>query len=79
VRVWKTVQIQISGTRRGHSSYRAAYHKEDGCRLVDIDYMMEIYHAIKRILLECREDYRREREAKRARRSNDKTTKGEKE
>ena len=71
-----TVQIQISGTRRGHSSYRAAYHKEDGCRLCDIDFMMEIYHAVKRVLRECREDYRREREAKRARRSNGKTERG---
>ena len=61
-----TVQIQISGTRRGHSSYRAAYHKESGCRLVDIDFMMEIYHAVKRVLRECREDYRRAKAERKA-------------
>ena len=67
-RLMWTVQIQISGTRRGRTNGRAAYHKESGCRLVDIDYMMEIYHAVKRVLRECRVDYRREREAKRAKR-----------
>ena len=63
-RLW-TVQLQVSNTRRGHSSYRAAYHKEAGCPLPQIDYMMEIYHAVKRVLRECRDDMRREKEAKR--------------
>jgi len=63
VPLW-VVQIQVSGTRRGHSSYRAAYHKCDRCPLAQIDYMMEIYHAIKRVLRSCRDDLRREREAK---------------
>ena len=63
VPLW-TIQLQVSGTRRVHSCYRVAYRKHGGCPLPHIDLMMETYHAIKRVLRECREDYRRAKEAK---------------
>ena len=67
VSLW-TIQLQVSGTRRAHSCYRVAYHKFNGCPLPHIDMMMEIYHAVKRVLRECREDYRRAKDEKKARR-----------
>lgn len=65
IQLW-TIQLQVSGTRRAHSCYRVAYHKFNGCPLPHVSLMMEIYHAIKRVLRECREDYRREQAERKA-------------
>lgn len=62
-----TVQIQVSNTHRHVSSYRAAYQKLDGkCPLPVIGMMMDIYHAIKRVMRQARDGLRAEKAAKKA-------------
>lgn len=59
-----TVQLQVSNTHRRVSSYRAAYRKMEGkCPLPVIEMMMDVYHAIKRVLRAAREDLRKRKES----------------
>lgn len=58
------VQVSVLGTRQKITRYRVAYHKFDGCPLSAIGWMMDIYHAIKRILKSSRKELEAERNAK---------------
>lgn len=40
------IQLQVTRTHKKSSNYRVAYHKHNGCQLVAIEDMMEIYAAI---------------------------------
>ena len=55
------VQISVLGTRQHITRYRCAYRKFDGCPLVAIGWMMDIYHSIKKILKNSRKDLEKER------------------
>lgn len=59
-----TVQLQVSNTHRRVSSYRAAYRKLEGkTPLAVIKMMMDIYHAIKRVLRSAREYLKKRKES----------------
>ena len=61
--LWQ-VEIQISDTHKNSSKYRARYHKENGCPLNAIAYMMEVYGAVKKVLREALNDMRARKEKK---------------
>ena len=50
------VQISVLATRHKFTHYRIGYKKFNGCPLSAIGWMMEIYHAIKRILKSSRKE-----------------------
>ena len=66
------VQISVANSRRGTAGYRVGYHKYNGCPLAAIDYMMEIYRAIKRIIKRSHEELEKERKEQKEKKENGK-------
>lgn len=59
-----TVQMQVCDTHRKVSSYRVAYKRLAGnCPAPCSEMMMDIYHAIKRVMREARDDLKARRAA----------------
>ena len=55
--LWR-VELQVLNVHRRTAGYRAAYHKEDGCPANQIELMMTVYAAMKRIMRNARDDRR---------------------
>lgn len=64
------VQISVANSRRGTAGYRVGYHKFDGCPLAAIDYMMEIYRAIMRIIKRSHKELVREHKERKEKKEN---------
>lgn len=62
------IAVQIYGTHRNVTHYRATDRKFNGCPLNVIEDMMAIYAAIKRALRDCRKGYLADKAAKAAKR-----------
>lgn len=53
--LWE-VALRVSGTRAGTSRYAVSYSRRNGCPLNATGLMMDIYHAVKRILRRARKE-----------------------
>ena len=61
--LWQ-VEIQVMCVHKDTASYRAAYHKENGCPESAIKVMMAVYGTVKKVLRESLDAHRARRRAK---------------
>lgn len=62
--LWR-VYIRVSKSRRGRAVYSCDYRKFIGCPLAGAAEMMDVYHEIKRVLRNAREELKQAKEAAR--------------
>lgn len=61
--LWQ-VELQVFETHKNCSKYRVSYHKENGCPMNAIEYMMAVYGAVKKVLRVALNDMRKRKEMK---------------
>jgi hypothetical protein len=64
------IEIQVFGVHRDTASYRVAYQKFAGCPMHIIEYMMDYYARIKRVVRKVNKETKLEREFRLKRRRN---------
>lgn len=64
------IEIQVFGVHRDTASYRVAYQKFAGCPMHIIEYMMDYYARIKRVVRNVNKETKLEREFRLKRRRN---------